>query len=233
MTEEAPKVHGKCAECDVEILTRRHKNLNRRMFCSRACYREYMTKRYQRNVYSADDFVSLANYDSFLSQDKLPCLLKGCGWSGKHVTVHMNSAHGIRARDLKLIAGFNLQTGVISTALSKRLSGRPKVGVALKPEESYLKAAKETVRRTSNKYFSREAKEHHRQSRSLLMETVAGPERTCEGCQTVFQQNTPFGRARYCSIPCRDRAYSEMSRKRNPMKRLHDGKGRFQWVAAE
>ena len=88
-------------------------------FCCRSCFREYFASRYERHIAQTSHLHSPECYDSFLSQEELPCLVDGCDWVGLNLSMHMNSAHGIRASELKALAGFNRKTGVITTKLSK------------------------------------------------------------------------------------------------------------------
>jgi hypothetical protein len=57
----------------------------------------------------------------------------------------------------------------------------------------------------------------------------SGPERVCAGCGVIFRQSTPFGRALYCSVECRDTAYAEQ-RKRKAKVRSRDESGKFIWT---
>jgi hypothetical protein len=67
-------------------------------------------------------------------------------------------------------------------------------------------------RKTSAKgfYKSNESKEHAKKSRILM---GSGPQRICEACRIEFTQSTPMGKAKYCSIPCRDNYYSQERKK--------------------
>ena len=101
-------------------------------FCSRSCYREYFANRFERYIAQTSHLNKPEHYDSFLSQEYLPCLIDGCNWSGVNLAIHMNICHGVTAKELKALAGFNRNTGVITTKLSKLLGvnrvGNDKIG---------------------------------------------------------------------------------------------------------
>lgn len=140
----------------------------------------------------------MSNFDGFLEQTELPCLLDDCAWVGKHLTLHMHHTHNIRACDFKRASGFNLGTGVICKPLAVALQGREMQGVAASPV--YRPEMQQAKKRTG--YVSAESGEHRLKVR-LLTEGVSGPCRVCAGCGREFMQSTRFGRAKYCTIPCR------------------------------
>lgn len=51
-------------------------------FCSREHYRLWMADRFDRNIGAVNSITAMNNYDEFLSQDKLTCLIPGCDWVG-------------------------------------------------------------------------------------------------------------------------------------------------------
>jgi hypothetical protein len=179
-------------------------------FCGPLCYRGYMAKRFDRWVASPERIALPQNFDEFLTQNELPCLVEGCGWVGRHLSQHMNMAHGVPAHEFKRAAGFNLGTGVVSADLSAEMSLRPQVGVAL----AGIERSKPTNPQT-RRYVSLEAREHQRKARLIC---YGGPTRDCKGCGNPFQQSTPYGRSQYCSTSCRDKDYSARnSERRFPM----------------
>lgn len=197
-----------CLECDAPFY---HPPAKRKRFCSNLCSRTYMAKRFDRWVASPERIALPQNFDEFLTQNELPCLVEGCGWVGRSLSGHMNQAHGVPAHEFKRAAGFNIGTGVISAELSAELSQRPNVGVGLNCHDRSSLTTNPPTRR----YISLEAREHQRKAR--LMQT-GGPVRTCAGCSKSFQQSTAFGKAQYCSRECRDTAYAAMKSKRqSPM----------------
>ena len=56
-----------------------------------------MNKRYDRQIASPDKLQLPQGYDGCLDREQLNCLVDGCGWVGKHLSTHMNIAHGIKA----------------------------------------------------------------------------------------------------------------------------------------
>lgn len=125
----------RCLQCDAEILSipslagsRQYAGDKRprapRRFCNRSCYRLFMAARFDRYMAGSTELQVPANYDEFLCQEQLPCLVDGCEWVGSNLSMHCNSVHGITADELKALAGFNRTTGVVSALLSRHLAGR-------------------------------------------------------------------------------------------------------------
>lgn len=210
----------KCLNCDVEIY---QKPSRPRRFHSFRCYREFMANRFDRR--EQDLTVTIpAGFDGFLEQEELPCLVNGCSWHGRFLSVHVNLAHGITAREFKMLAGFNIGSGIVCKPLAEVLSARLNVGVALL-ENRYVPQNRRGARR---EYQSLESREHMAKSR-LLAVSFSGPIRTCKGCNQEFQQSTPLGRALYCTPECRDKSYSE-ALKRTTKVRSRNENGLLVWV---
>lgn len=198
--------YAPCLDCGEPVYSKRQR---RRKYCSSRCYRSYMAKRFDRWVANPEGMALPQCYDEFLDQEVLPCVVDGCTWTGKHLTLHVNQAHGLPACEFKRATGFNVGTGVISKDLAERLAARPLIGMALigAPGPAAYEASLAT-RRGIKAYVSKESVEHRRKARALSLDG-AGPMRQCKGCASAFQQSTPFGRAKYCSIPCRDQHYRQ------------------------
>lgn len=218
-----------CLECGEEVY---EKKSQKRRFCCRACYRAFMSKRFDRWVANPETLALPQCYDEFLDREELPCLVDGCGWIGKHLTLHANLAHGIKADEFKRVAGFNLGTGVISKDLAENYQARDYQGVASWDDDlrdlvhqQFLASAMHKGH-ASLRYVSLESREHQRKARIFM---PPGPERNCLGCGAVFKQSTPMGRAKYCSVSCREKAYSrERKKKAKVRSRRKDGK--FVWL---
>lgn len=214
-----------CLECGEEFYRKRATDRRpARKFCTTVCYRSYMAKRFDRFIANPETLALPQNFDEFLDLDELPCLVDGCGWAGKHLSVHANLAHGIRADDFKRATGFNLGSGLIGSDLARRLSERARHGVAVEPD---LQVAQERTRALGEgsllAYASLEGREHHAKARALVA-TLPGPSRTCRACGVSFLQTTPFGRTLYCTRDCRDSFYSaELKRLARPRRRAPDG----------
>lgn len=82
----------KCLECGEETYSKRGR---KRRFCSTSCYRAYMAKRFDRWAANPANIALPQGYDEFLDQEELPCVVEGCNWQGKHLSLHINRAHGI------------------------------------------------------------------------------------------------------------------------------------------
>lgn len=199
----------KCLECGADVY---QKKSQKKKFCSFVCYRAYMAARFDRWVANPESIALPQCYDEFLDREELPCLVEGCDWTGKHLTLHTNYAHGVPARDFKRAVGFNLKTGVISRDLAEAYQRREYQGVASWPEEERLRVqAMLAVDRTPPDvvYVSLERREHSRKARMFL---PPGPEKNCEGCGRVYQMKQPSGVQKYCSIKCRDAEYSRKNK---------------------
>lgn len=99
-------------------------------FCSREHYRLWMAERFDRNIGAINEISAMNNYDEFLSQEKLTCLIAGCKWTGHDLALHMNLTHGITADELKKRAGFNKSTGIVSSTMARNLESRGNKGSA-------------------------------------------------------------------------------------------------------
>lgn len=197
-----------CPECGRMFGDDRQTSRGRK-FCSTPCYRAWMAKRFDRWMANPETMMLPQSYDEFLDQEELRCLVDGCDWSGRNLSMHMNSAHGVRAREFKRAAGFNYKSGIISKPLAVLLGNRPLVGVGLEPPSRPPALDAQYQLSNPHSYRSLEGSEHHRKTRALAGN---GPSRQCLGCGRSFTQSTPFGRALYCSPECRDRNYREQHR---------------------
>lgn len=199
----AEKMKKICPVCSKEFRADRSK----RKFCSQLCARKFRADLFDSWIANPQHITLPQCYDEFMLQNELPCLVDGCDWKGQHLSIHLNNSHGIRADDFKRAAGFNLHTGLIAPKLSKKLSKRAKVGVAL---TEYDKTPKNEPKKIRN-YKSLEGKEHAKKARMLAGE---GQKRICEGCGVEFTQSTPFGKALYCTKECRNKSYAKNRKKK-------------------
>lgn len=223
-------LNSACLECGGEVYS---KPSAIRKYCSHVCYRSYMAKRFDRYISNPEGLALPQCYDEFLDSEELPCLIEGCTWVGRHLSLHANQAHGIPADEFKRAAGFNAGTGVIARPLAELLMHRPNVGVALFDNGHRFPSRGMRVGQVSG-YRSLEGREHHSKANALLRESP-GPERSCRGCGSTFQQSTPIGRTFYCTRGCRDIHYAEMSRqkRRKGYARQRRADGTFIWVKIE
>jgi hypothetical protein len=201
-------VEKTCMECGTGFSVLQRSKAKR--FCTRLCYRRYMEKRFDRFIANPEEIALPQCYDEFLSQPVLHCLVKDCGWMGHALSNHMNYTHGIRARDFKKAAGFNLNSGIVSATMQEHLSGREYLGgVAV---YTYPQCAGV---RTS--YKSLEGREHAQKAQALARYTYE-KERTCAWCKTNFMQSSSMGRALFCSRACRnERDKSKLREKIAPL----------------
>jgi len=165
-----------------------------------------MANRFDRWISNPQEIALPQCFDEFLTLHELPCLVKGCEWRGKALTLHMNQTHGVTSRQFKKLAGFNIGSGIISQPLREILEARDNVGVALIGYSGQLKGVQ-----PKEGYISLEAREHRKKARAL---TGCGPTRTCIGCGASFAQKTPFGKALFHSFECRNKHYAENTRSR-------------------
>lgn len=216
-----------CVECGKEFYKKR--KLMRR-FCSRTCYRAYFARRFDRWIANPEEMQLPQCYDEFLDNEELPCLVAGCGWRGRHLSLHVNQTHGCTADEFKRAAGFNLNTGVIARPLAEMLSRRELMGVALLSEvkrAEFQVLGRDWLSRPRD-YQSFEAHEHRVKAAHCACESP-GPIRQCRQCGELFQQRVRMGRALYCSLACRNRYYSlhyvRPPRNRNRVVDKRSGKG--------
>jgi hypothetical protein len=186
-----------CLHCGTEFLVQPART---KRYCNQICYRSYLAERFDRRIANPETLALPQNYDEFLVQDELGCLIEGCNWYGLNLSLHMNFAHGVRSDDFKRAAGFNLNTGVIAAPLHLALKERKKTGVAVFPG----RIPELTTGRVYD-YQSLEGKEHQRKARMLCL-AREGPLRVCEYCSKEYRQSTIFSRSKYCSKQCQSRA---------------------------
>ena len=191
-----------CRECGNQFYS---KPSSKRRYCSMLCYRRFQAKRFDRWIASPQSLALPQNYDEFLTQDELPCLVEGCSWRGHFLSGHMNFAHGVPAPEFKRAAGFNLKSGIISPSLFEAMAARPHIHEAVFPARERLPVDKigEAPEQTRN-YQSLEGREHRRKARALESE---GSTRVCRSCGETFRQSTPSGLTKYCSTRCRTAFY--------------------------
>jgi len=152
----APDEPLPCVHCGKPLPNRKVS----RKYCNQRCYRAFMAGRFDRWIANPQTLALPQAYDEFLSQSELPCLVEGCDWVGKQLSNHMNSAHGVRARDFKMLAGFNLTTGVVSAETAEALASRSHIHDAPGVRQPNTKGKQGT-------YKSLEGREHSLKSRSI------------------------------------------------------------------
>lgn len=209
-----PRVDIKCLQCGTTKSVQPAKSHYK--FCNQRCYRSYMADRFDRWVASPRSMALPHNYDEFMMQEELPCLVDGCTWVGHALSNHVNFAHGIPASEFKRAAGFNLKTGLVSSAMAESLSGRPHI------HENNLRAelAKAIATRDAplipvyTDYKSLEGKEHMAKSIALRKASTVMDERICVGCGTAYRPAPLAWSQKYCSFACRDSHYAERKREK-------------------
>lgn len=227
-----------CKECEKEFYRKRcAQKRARNSFCSTPCYRTYLAKRFDRFIANPEKIALPQCYDEFLDQEVLSCLIEGCDWKGKHLSLHVNQAHGVTAADFKRATGFNLSSGIVCKPTAIKLCEREHIGLAFfgGPSEEVIEKSKAATKAKREAkiiiYRSLEGKEHSVKARVLSPE---GPERICLHCKIKFRQSTPFGKALYCTVACRDIALSEKRkedrRKKGLFIRERYPNGTFKWI---
>lgn len=220
-----------CLECGAEFYQKPEtKKRPAKKFCSTTCYRTYFSKRFDRWVANPEGMALPQCYDEFLDRYELECVVEGCHWKGKHLSLHINQAHGVKANEFKRAAGFNLSTGVIAKPLAETYRKRDAAGVAKYMDDAdrttALALSQKARADMSIHYRSLESREHAKKARAMI---GPGPHRICKGCGVGFRQSTPCGKALYCSPKCRDSAYTEKRRSR-AKQRVRQQDGTFRWV---
>jgi hypothetical protein len=188
-----------------------------RKFCSPTCYRQHKAKVFGNTEY---EFIKPEDYEKFLGQELMPCLVKGCHWEGRFVSAHMVAAHGIPAREVKRECGFNLTQGLMTPSLRKKFSERPNTGIAkMEGEERedhviFLSELRSRERKTSD-YTSCQQKEHakkehKKRKQKQIRGDIDAPHGVCRTCGKEFvHKNGMFFAGNYCSLHCRSEFYKK------------------------
>lgn len=215
-----------CLSCGIAIYPKKG-GRGQKKYCSKVCYRTYMAGRFDRWIASPQGLALPQCYDEFLDAEELPCLIEGCGWVGRHLSVHVNAAHGLTAAEFKRAAGFNLNSGIVGRGLAQRMSEAAHNGTNMELARAAQALATPVARRV-RKYKSLEGVEHRKKARALICEEL-GPERQCDGCGEPFRQSTPMGRAMFCTRACRSEAYRQRAaaKAKTPVRQSD---GTFRWV---
>lgn len=194
------KIETICLNCQKTFL---QKKTRYKKYCGAICYRQYMAKRFDRWIASPQEIALPQNYDEFMTQEELPCLVKGCDWVGHHLGTHVNLAHGIPVEEFKKMCGFNLGTGLVSPETHKNLCDRENIGIALMQYAG--KVGNATGR--NREYKSLEGREHASKSIALNGE-IRNVTRTCKFCKNTYE--TPsIGHFKFCGIDCREKFYKQ------------------------
>ena len=164
---------------------------SKRQFCSRVCYRQFSAELFDAFIADPGQIKIPSHYDEFMMQEELPCFFKGCKWKGKGLAGHMAQKHGAPADEMKKLAGFNLSTGLVSPELSRKLSARDLVGVAI--DEKLQKKGKASPRVARTDYISDEMREHQRKATATKNAEGVDLE---TGIRPLFTDN------RFCSRVC-------------------------------
>lgn len=140
-------------------------------FCSSTCKRRWYAERFDRFILDGPRLEVPESYDAFLSQSELPCLIDGCDWVGKNLSIHVNFIHGLKACDFKALAGFNRGTGVVCPETSKAMTDR-NLGLNRGDPDFYLRADLESMTKPRGPYRA-EAHEHHAKAVAMMRSTHA------------------------------------------------------------
>ncbi len=188
-----------CPNCGKDVI-------KGRKYCGKMCRREFFSNRFDRWVANPEQIALPQCYDEFLDSLELPCLVDGCDWKGKLLSNHCNFTHGITAKKLKEMAGFNRSTGLVSKDVFLKLSESKKQAyVDGKIGKAFVPAGGSGMGRGARRL---EGIEHANKARALMMEE--GPSRhhlACLHCGADVVQPTA-GRKKYCSTKCRSRYYA-------------------------
>jgi endogenous inhibitor of DNA gyrase (YacG/DUF329 family) len=194
----------KCIQCGKEVWA---KPSTKRKYCSRLCYRRYLAGRFDRWIASPQRIATLQNYDEFLTQEELPCLVEGCNWRGMALGYHMNVTHGVPKDEFKRAAGFNLGTGVIAAPLSDAMAKGIEKRARAWAEKGFVPTPPPLPLTNVCSYVSRESFEHRAKASILLFEQKGDQPQLCCGCEKSFVPNYQVGGQKYCTSKCRDQYY--------------------------
>lgn len=129
-----------CAQCGALFFVKRNR-IGKEKCCKKICRRRYFAARFDRWIASPERLALPQNYDEFLTQEILRCLVQNCKWKGHHLSLHMNLLHGVSPDEFKKIAGFNFYSGIVSAVLHEKLS-KIAVSKGANPHESRLRKIK-------------------------------------------------------------------------------------------
>lgn len=184
---------------------------NKKKYCSSDCRRQYFADRFDRFIANPEKLALPQNFDEFMMQETLPCLVEGCEWIGEHLAGHVNKVHGITADKFRELAGFNRSTGLVGANLRKQFSQRMKDLIAdgiivSDPKTLPHGRLAANVPKPSQRL---EAKEHLKKSQAIIHSRESTrPDRKCRQCEKMVPQPVT-GLRLYCSTMCRSRYYRE------------------------
>lgn len=192
---------GHCLACTNPIPKGRVK------YCGNSCRRQYFAERFDRWIANPESIALPQNFDEFLSQTELPCLVDGCSWTGNRLSFHANVVHGISADRLRELGGFNRRTGLVSkdesqkrSAIASQLFAEGKLG-HLMPFEKDMSGTSGT---NANHVDRLEASEHRRKAQAERRAVLV--KRLCEFCSSEYEASSMAHSRRYCSIRCRSKS---------------------------
>lgn len=151
----------KCVNCGKEMQCKPSEIKRGKKTCSRSCYRQYLSKRFDQFIESPVKFDAMKNFDEYLTGDKLKCLVEGCDWEGHNLSLHVNLHHGIKARDFKRATGFNLTSSLISLPTRKAMEARGNKGTRETLNQPLA------ISRPRHEYISLESREHQKKAQMM------------------------------------------------------------------
>jgi hypothetical protein len=139
--------------------------ISKTKFCRKLCWRQWQAARFDRHVANPETLALPQDYDEFLTKDELPCLVGGCEWTGKNLSIHMNHAHGITKDEFKALGGFNVTTGVVSASCYERLAANPNARMPIDQMRKLIEKARQAANPKKLRGKSRlEALEHRQKA---------------------------------------------------------------------
>ncbi len=178
-----------------------------RKFCGDRCRRAWFAERFDRFIANPETVALPQGYDEFLSQTMLPCIIGDCDWTGERLALHCNLVHGVTAKQLKELAGFNRTTALATMRVREQQS---RIATALQaagltglsfPAGKYTGPTHKPTPRL-------ESIEHSRKSASVLANSPSGKVRPCDECGADVLQNV-IGWKKYCNLLCRAKNYAK------------------------
>lgn len=191
------EIKCRCLACEADFVVLKVARI--RKFCSPTCRRKWFAERFDRWIANPESLMLPQNYDEFFTQNILPCPVNGCGWEGKCLGWHANSAHGITADKMRELMGCNKSTGLCTPEISEY---HRMIAITRGLPDFANKWSKDNRPPGGARELRQEGRERSKKVQALQMNTPNGKTVPCRTCGKDVPQMMA-GRAWYCNPRCR------------------------------